>query len=294
MRLKVLVFFVRYGIAQYASSFRRLQSHLESVRIEPEKIILIDNQNSPGGELPGVEAGDNRFYEFSGWNSVLKRHPELVAASDVVLFVTSAFEESFNAYLSEFSQDLLKVAVRKGVCVGHLDAYPQEVSIFGQRSQAWMRTSFFALPTSLVLEMGVLTAERSFDFFSEDFRRPFRDSADLSENYRAFILDWLTGPGLGHGPWHSRFDLTEESFPRFKQKSVAIFNEHFLSISARQRGYPTIDPCWLNQQLQIKSMEEIDFSTDPMDQIEIRNRVYFGDLRPTRLQRIQKKLRNLF
>ncbi len=294
MKPKVLVLFVRYGTSQYIDALERLQEHLVQIHVRPEKLIVIDNQVAPGTFLPGVEPGDNRFYEFSGWNSAIQKYSDLVRAVDVVLFVTSAFQESFSAYLHEFNPKILEVVSVRNVCVGHLDAYPAPIQIFGETSQAWMRTSFFALPSKLALEMGILTAEKSVDFFSEDFKNPFKSSAKLSENYKTYILDWLTGPGLGHGEWHSRFDLTEKTFSRFKQKAVAIFNEHFLSIEARKRGFPTLDPCWLNRQLCQQRMSEIPLHVNPLEQIEIRNRIYFGDLQPRFWMRWKRKILRLF
>jgi hypothetical protein len=293
MKPKVLVLFVRYGTYQYTDAFQRLHNWLKRLHIHPEKVILIDNQLSSGQSTVEAEAGDNRFYEFSGWNAILKKYPDLVKSVDVVLFVTSAFEESFSGYLNQFSPEIMKLVAERGVCVGHLDAYPEAIQIFGENSQSWMRTSFFALPARLVIEMGTLTAERADDFFSEDFGSPFKESAALSENYKKYILDWLTGPGLGHGPWHSRFDLTAQSFPRFRQKALAIFNEHFLSIEARKRGCPTLDPCWVNFVLRSQSLSQIPIHTSDHEQIEIRDRVYFGDLKPTFLHRLRRKWRNL-
>jgi hypothetical protein len=83
-------------------------------------------------------------------------------------------------------------------------------------------------------------------FFSGDPRSPFRADAPLSENYRRYIYDWLTGEGTGQGvTWHSRFELDDRSLRHFEAKAVAILNEQLLAIRLRRQGCELVDATWL-------------------------------------------------
>ncbi len=99
--------------------------------------------------------------------------------------------------------------------------------------------------------LGSMVSLRDEDmFFTDDPAAPFRADALLSAGYRKFIQGWLTGAGTGQGvTWHSRFDLTDETLPRFRSKAMAILNEHALAIRLRAQGCATIDATWASRQL---------------------------------------------
>ena len=79
-------------------------------------------------------------------------------------------------------------------------------------------------------------------FFSGDPANPFRVDAPLDDEYRANILGWLVGEGTGQGVvWHSRFDLDQSALALFEAKTLAILNEHALTIRLRAQGCATVD-----------------------------------------------------
>jgi hypothetical protein len=84
------------------------------------------------------------------------------------------------------------------------------------------------------------------EIFSGNPDAPFLKDAPLSENYRGYLVGWLTGDGTGQGvEWHSRFTLSRETLPQFQNKVVSILNEHMFSVRLRAQGCAMVDATWL-------------------------------------------------
>jgi hypothetical protein len=107
----------------------------------------------------------------------------------------------------------------------------------------------FLPPNELVTLGSLVSVSERRVFFSGDPTQPFRPDAPVSEAYRRYVIDWLTGAGTGQGTaWHSRFVLTDETLPLFEAKALAIFNEHLLTIRLRRQGCAIADATWLATQ----------------------------------------------
>jgi hypothetical protein len=249
--MRVLSILVRHGLARYAGALTDLQafhrSRLPSARCD---LLVVDNAGEAPTRSGAVEAipGSNRAWEFSGWDEGLAHVGGRIREYDVVHLVTSAFRALYTGYLDRCDERTLALVADRRAALGHIDYYDEAVELLGRRSQSWLRTAFFFLPPSELERLGPLAGvpDRAA-FFSGDPASPFRRDAPLSENYRRYVLGWLTGAGTGQGTtWHSRFTLTADTLPLFEAKALAMFNEQLLAIRLRQQGCDLVDAIWLS------------------------------------------------
>jgi hypothetical protein len=253
--VRILTIFARHGSAKYTEALDELhlfyKRRLPSVRYD---LVVVDNALGDAYRLEPFEdrviAGSNRFWEFSAWDEGLAHVGHRVWDYDFVHLVTSAFRTLYTRYIDRFDELMLESISGRGAAVGHIDYYNEPVVVLGNRSQAWIRTSFVFLPPAELATLGSLVCvSRPEAFFSPDPERPFRKDAPLSENYRRYILDWLTGPGTGQGVvWHSRFEVTPETLPHFQAKALAMLNEQMLAVRLRRQGCALVDATWLATQ----------------------------------------------
>lgn len=255
--MRILTLFVRFGSEKYGGALEDVEALFARQLPEAERTtIVVDNALDADHERRVtadcvVIGGDNRQWEFSGWDRALAFVGRDVFAFDLVHLCTSAFATLYTAYLERFSGDLLRAGRGRGVALGHVDYFPGPVRLFSYCSQHWLRTSFLFVPPDELAAVGPLAAVHDRGaLFSGDPARPFRSAAPLSPDYRTLIVDWLTGNGTGQGTlWHSRFALTEATRRFFEDKAVAMLNEHLLSIRLRALGCRLVDVTWAQGRL---------------------------------------------
>jgi hypothetical protein len=252
--MQILALLVRYGTEKYGTAWETIQAifsrNTGSVDLS---IIVIDNATqddcietlAPRVTLIG---GDNRAWEFSGWDKGLAFAGVDLNQYDLVNISTSAFNTLYTRYLDRFSDALLEELVGRAITCGHIDYYPQPVSLLGYCSQHWLRSSFFFIPPAELRLLGSMVSISDLDrsaIFSGNPHSPFKVQAPLSPNYQDYIVRWLTRDGTGQGTeWHSRFDLNGETLTFFENKALAILNEHLLSVRLRAQGSRLVDMTW--------------------------------------------------
>jgi len=253
--MRILSIFVRHGSTKYADALTDLRAfqrtRLPSVHHD---VLVVDNASSgqvaePSGDSE-IVAGSNRCWEFSAWDEGLARLGPRVRDYDFVHLVTSAFRTLYTRHIDRFDERMLDLVAGRGVAVGHVDYYDEPIELMGNSSQSWIRSSFVFVPPAELATLGSLVGVSDpAPFFSGDPANPFLASAPMSENYRRYVLGWLTGPGTGQGTtWHSRFGLTQETLQFFRAKVLAILNEHMLAIRLRRQGCALVDATWLATQ----------------------------------------------
>ena len=253
--MRILTLFVRHGSARYGEALPRLEDfrrrRLPSV---VQDTVIIDNApDAATGEANGsvVIQGSNRAWEFSAWDEGLAVLESRVRDYDLVHLVTSAFGQLYTRYIERIAPELLEQVAGRGAALGHLDYYHEPVKVLGYTGQCWMRSSFLFIPPAELATLGPLVSvPEPGQFFSGDPDSPFRRDAPLSDNYRRYIYDWLTGAGTGQGvTWHSRFVLDERTLPYFEAKALAVLNEQLLAIRLRRQGCALVDATWLATEL---------------------------------------------
>jgi len=251
-KLSTLTLFARHGVEKYRNALSQLDSfYLKNIPGVSRTLIIVDSienesfakELSKGLTLIG---SDNECWEFSSWDSAVKFVEPRLMRYDYVHLVTSAFGELYTKYIDLIDERMLLSLQGRPVALGHIDAYNTPIRLLGRISQSWIRSSFVFVPPTVLRLLGSLVSFRNPSlFFTGDAKRPFLPDAPLCIEYRANILNWLTGPGTGQGTeWHSRFDLTDETISLFEAKALAILNEHALSIRLRALGATTVDVTW--------------------------------------------------
>ncbi|GAB4071158.1 hypothetical protein KHC28_10370 [Ancylobacter sonchi] len=256
----MLNLFVRHGAETYADALETLQAyyaaHLPNVA---RTLVVIDNARPEGSveTLPGGAAllgASNALWEFSAWDAGLDALHGSLMQYDYVHFVTSAYRQLYTAYIDRIDTQVLSALRGRDVVIGHIDAYPQPVGFLGRTSQAWLRSCFLFMPPATLRRLGPITSLRDpARWFSGNPDAPFRDDAPLSADFRAHIVNWLTGEGTGQGTaWHSRFALDAGTLAHFEAKALAILNEHALSMRLYGQGTALVDATWIAAALQRK------------------------------------------
>lgn len=279
MRLRIATVFIRYGADHYPDALSKLDDFY--ARQLPDVVrttIIIDNRLprttlqtlGPDRFLIG---GDNSYWEFSAWDRGLVLLERLRQSVDLVHFVTSAFDRLYTDFILRVDQNLLQAAAAADAAVGHLDYYDEPVALGGEAAQHWLRTSFFFLPPTAVLTLrSMVSFEDAEAVFSDDPDQPFRVDSPLSNRFQEYILGWLTGKGTGQGvTWHSRFDLTIETLPYFRAKTLTLLNEYLLTRRLEKLGYAVIDIGWLASQLATSVGSPIDWELPWHDQLSARS-----------------------
>jgi hypothetical protein len=217
--------------------------------------------------------GDNSFSEFSAADGAVSWFGNRIWSYDLVHIATSAFSTHYVRYLERFDMKLLSAVAARPACVGHIDCYNDPIEILTYQSQHWLRTSFLFVPPTELMALGSLVSFRdAASVFSGDSERPFCSEAPLSQRYRQYIFDWLTGADIGQGvTWHSGSALTQEKLPEFERKTMAILNEHLFAIRLRAMGCRVIDTTWLATQLGTGEAHGVPWRLNWRDQLATRD-----------------------
>lgn len=250
--MRILTLFVRFGTERYAEALDELNAlYARQLPASDRTTIIVDNALDAGQERRLSErsvliAGDNRQWEFSGWDRALAHVGRDLLAFDLINLCTSAFRTLYVAYLDRINDRLLAALRGRGVALGHIDYFATPLRLLSYCSQHWLRTSFIFLPPEELMALAPLATIRcGRELFSGDPAEPFLPDAPISANYRTLITSWLTGGGTGQGMvWHSRFSLSEETRALFEAKTIAMLNENMFSVRLRAQGCRLVDVTW--------------------------------------------------
>jgi hypothetical protein len=251
--MRVLTLLVRHGTAKYENAVGEIDAFFaRQMPLVERDLVVIDNAlpeeyEEALGRNRVLIGGSNAGWEFSSWDSGIAYVGPRLADYDLVHLATSAFRMLYTRYLDRISEVMLRLVLRRGAAVGHIDYFNDPIMVFGRQSQAWLRSSFLFLPPAELKMLGSLVnVINQTALFTGDPTAPFRGDAPLSGNYQQYLLNWLTGDGTGQGvQWHSRFALSTDTLTFFQSKVVEILNEHLLSIRLRAQGCAMIDATWL-------------------------------------------------
>ncbi len=265
--MKVVTILLRHGEAKYTDAELLLNSIFERQLPNVKRRMIIVDNTLPADFRRVVEGstvigGDNSAWEFSAWNRALSWLGDDIWSYDLVHLVTSAFHTLYTKYLYRFSQPMLEAIATRPVCLGHIDCYNEAVRIGAFTSQHWLRTSFlFIPPVEIEILKDLVSVKNASEWFGRGPEQAFPEKAEISKNYQQYVLDWLTGSDIGQGStWHSRLALDSASWPMFKAKATAIFNEHLLAIRLRAQGTRLIDATWLASALNSHDKDAVDWN----------------------------------
>lgn len=251
--MQIVTIITRHGNTKYSTALEDIDRFYARCLPDVQRETVVVDNALPSAyreqlsETCILIGGSNAAWEFSAWDSGIAFLGKRIMRFDFVHMVTAAFRQLYTAYLDRFNSEMLGAMRGRAAAVGHIDRYSTPVQLLGRVSQSWLRSSFvFVPPIELRLLGSAVSITDRATFFSDDAASPFRASAPLDNAYRENILGWLTGSGTGQGTaWHSRFDLNDEALAHFEAKTIAILNEHALTIRLRAQGCASIDATWL-------------------------------------------------
>lgn len=277
--MRILTLFLRYGTAKFPDAEARLDQLFAAQLPEVDRTTVVVDSALPAatverqGPRRTLIGADNAFSEWSAADRGIAFAGHEIWSYDLVHLATAAFDTLYTRYLERIDTRLLRALIGRPCCLGHIDYYNDPVRVLTFRSQHWVRTSFvFLAPAELrALRSLVSFAEPSL-LFSGDPRRPFRADAPLSESYRKYIYDWLVGADIGQGVrWHSGAPLDADNLAAFERKTLAILNEHLLSIRLRALGCRLTDVTFLAARLARAPREEVPWHLDWRAQLAARD-----------------------
>ena len=277
---KILCLYLRYGPDDYPGGLDTLMRWYEEKQVTRNvslTVWIIDNKIEK--EFDGVDlesgfrllSGDNAQREFSGFQKVITKYRKEIESYDVIHFVTSAFDQLYTGYRDYFDLNYLYPILHRPYCLGHIDTYDEPIELMGVSSQSWIRTCFFFLsPTSLYSIKDVNSLKERGEIF--DGKGNFRENGSIDITYQNYIKRWLKGERMQGVAWHGAVKDGSE----FMDKTLAILNEHMLSIKFRTSGVKLIDFYWL-----MRNIKEVNSSytfpiPDSIAQVEIRQKDLFN------------------
>jgi hypothetical protein len=252
--MKILTLFSRFGTDSYRDTDVRLRWMLGKQLPGVERDFIIIDTALPETHAEEWDEGvllgaSNDHWEFGAWSHALRKLGNGIFCYDYIHLATSALYQDYIVFHDFLSEAMLRRFSGRAAAFGHIEVYNRPVVFRGVRFQAWLRSSYIFLPPAEICMLGdMVSARNPREFFSEDYREPFLKDAPLNEQYKEYITAWLTGDGVGQGTtWHSRFALSPESFPLFKKKAMAIFNEMSVSTRLAAQGCTMVDMTWAHR-----------------------------------------------
>ncbi len=240
--MKLLVLFLEYNTGKYKNSFELLKSYVDKFKGCKKNYYIIDNFTEEDyfkkiSENVFRIGGDNSSWEFSGWQKGVELLEENNIEYDVILFANDAFlAYGWSILEKDLNLELLRVAIRNNSAIGQVDTKGIKLEAFGQDVSNWICTNCFFMPRKIVEGIGtVVTIDENKlnkvvnkKYSKESY---FLEQAPLNENYKKMAIRWLTEE------WHSKFEINEKNWDRFRGKLKAMLNESLLSAKIKQAGF---------------------------------------------------------
>ena len=249
---------VRYGVDRYPNALVELKALLKSVKLKNSPTVIVDNaaedlEPTFSSDRIKLIGGDNRYWEFSGWQKGVAALLSWKPSINILLLATDAFVKAKDVPSDDYRKLLHAMdsdfCLKNNVVLGLLDPidyYRRPLSrrrvyrVYDWTFDHWMRTALFYMPTKVYLELlkvgGMPAYKNVNDFCPSQFNGDlFLQSTKLNGEWQNKIRDWLTRD------WHSASPLSTERWPLVKQKLLAILNEHTLSCRLRDKGYSLVD-----------------------------------------------------
>jgi hypothetical protein len=249
---KIVVLYVTYG-DEYSGSFNTLLNFLKNINYKYE-IIIIDNKyganslyipypNGIHGNIRATIGGDNSCWEFSAWDRGLEFIKINNIRHDCILFVNDSF---MNNRIKGVGGHPSTVINNESIyqCINNnkavftwLTTGPKYFELDGIDVSSWYRTNCFLLNRNHINTLtNIKTCDKIYieKFISKDLSKGyFKEDAPMNETLKQFIIWRLTEN------WHKPI-IIEENKEIFKMKTLAYFNEFFLTHRIRKANIDVI------------------------------------------------------
>ena len=155
---------------------------------------------------------------------------------DAVLFANDSFLVNGWTLLDQLDSRYLKKLLKKGFVVGQIDSQNIEIKVFDKVFTKWVCTNCFFFPQRVAKKIDTMVSvnDQELDYLINEKYTPgkfFKDNAPISEEYKNLLIVWLTQG------WHSKFEINEKSWIKFRNKIRAILNESLLTVRVIELGF---------------------------------------------------------
>ena len=240
--INIAVLFLHYYRNKYPNSFEKIKSCIDGVGGCNATYIKIDNYETEK-PLKKIEdriyelGGDNSEREFSGWQKGL----EALRAADIHYDVVIFINESFSAYGENIIEredigTIIYDSIAANAVSGRFDNGQGKFFLTGGDVSEWICANCIIVPQKIMDEINSIIGLRKekMNIFFDDEKLTFKADAPINENFRMHIVGWLTKS------WHSKFDIGNETWDFFKNKTFAIFNEVLFTAKLKERNIKII------------------------------------------------------
>ena len=244
-QIRVTVIFVQYDTNKYPDSFdkfrRKVELNIDENNIEVNYVVVdnsldlkVEKKNS--NNLYFI-SGDNKEWEFSGWDRGISYVTANLPMPDVFHFANDAWFAYGWTLLDQIAIQDIASSIRRlpFQIVGQVDSKGYPMHLMDLDVSEWICTNnYFTSPIaySMLGKLTSFTSENLGEIVPQIYERGvyFKESSALSVSYKDMILNWLLKE------WHGKFEPNEVSWPVFRMKILAMLNESMLTARARIAG----------------------------------------------------------
>ncbi|MBU0648044.1 class I SAM-dependent methyltransferase [Patescibacteria group bacterium] len=238
---KLLVLFLEYDGSKYPDSFKKFKSLIDPVSHIGKQYVVVDNYREGDWEEQVEDnliriGGNNADHEFSGWQKGMEYIKKNQIDYDVLLVCNDAFM-AYGWTLLEKGDiySMVRYAAEKKAVVGQIDTKGKNFTCDNIDVSSWICTNCFFLSRKIAQSIDnlVYIDEEKLDTivgrqFTPDY---FLDNNILNKAFREEIIKWLTVD------WHSKFEIDDKTWGKFRAKAKAMLNEVSLTAEIREKGY---------------------------------------------------------
>jgi hypothetical protein len=219
------------------------------------KLILVNNGNMliESGSNIVVVKGDNKNWEFSGWDRGLKWIKE-INENDYIIFANDTFCQ--HRIWSIVEKTLFSRAFRKQIkknitgIAGDVNTFGESFSIMKSSSTNWVSTYLFGMNGKMLMKLGgrLSINEYELDKLIEiNSKGAIQWGSEISKNLSTYIEKWMD-PDNVNG-WYKANCSAETK----ERKIKAILNEKYLSAQCRSQGAYVVHyhERWMNLPLRL-------------------------------------------
>ena len=253
--MRILSILVRYNTTKYPDALQQLINWQKNLEARCDTIVVDNSITSECTQEIQKDVvlirGDNSFWEFSAWDKGISYVANRLYNYDLVNFVSESFYQSLKIFrcLELMSSPILEKIINENIALGHIDAFPEPVTICNYVSRIWLCTAHFLLSPSTVDKLkSINSLSGNEHIFSGNINYPFCSDAIIDSAYQEYLVGWLTGSNKKPWPlfnYHSKKSLNQKSLKLFQQKTTAIINEHLLTIRLLKLRCTIVDALWL-------------------------------------------------
>ncbi len=285
--MKIVVLYVSYPKSEkeFKKNVEKIQIFLKEKLTEDYEILIVNNNSkikfqNKNGKIKNISHRNNSYFDFGGWNFLLRYNKKKINKSDWVLIINDTFDKDYKYHLKLFNKQMLKKLNKENVALGHLDAYInkdkfENVSLLGNASSYWLRTSFLFINSSFFSKINSLLFLKKKDVFYKNSYDIDKKNIKISKNFYNQIMFWLLGVSpekkLSHKYRNVKRNISKSYL---RNKITTILNEFHLSRTLENFGYKLIDIEWAFYQKQKYypiSTEQIKFCNEQRQKIGIKN-----------------------